>query len=102
MSAGADPARRIAVIGAALDLGSGRRGVDMGPSAIRYAQLAEQVGALGYAITDHGNVETRLAEWAARVHRHLPELLPPPTARPEPVHQAMHYALTGAGKRVRA
>jgi arginase len=62
VSAGADPARRIAVIGAALDLGSGRRGVDMGPSAIRYAQLAEQVGALGYAIEDHGNVETRLAE----------------------------------------
>ncbi|HSS75850.1 MAG TPA: polyprenyl synthetase family protein [Thermoanaerobaculia bacterium] len=43
----------------------------------------------------------RLAGWAERVHRHLPDLLPPPTARPEPVHQAMHYALTGAGKRVR-
>ena len=43
----------------------------------------------------------RLAAWAERVHRHLPGLLPPPTARPEPVHQAMHYALTGAGKRVR-
>ena len=43
----------------------------------------------------------RLAAWAERVHHHLPGLLPPPTARPEPVHQAMHYALTGAGKRVR-
>jgi geranylgeranyl diphosphate synthase type II len=43
----------------------------------------------------------RLAAWAERVHRQLPSLLPPPTARPEPVHQAMHYALTGAGKRVR-
>ena len=42
-----------------------------------------------------------LAVWAARVNRRLPELLPPATARPEPVHQAMHYALTGAGKRVR-
>lgn len=42
-----------------------------------------------------------LAAWAERVNRRLPELLPPPTARPEPVHQAMHYALTGAGKRVR-
>jgi geranylgeranyl diphosphate synthase type II len=42
-----------------------------------------------------------LAAWAARVDRRLPELLPPPSARPEPVHQAMHYALTGAGKRVR-
>jgi geranylgeranyl diphosphate synthase, type II len=42
-----------------------------------------------------------LAAWAARVSRRLPELLPPPEERPEPVHQAMHYALTGAGKRVR-
>lgn len=42
-----------------------------------------------------------LAVWAARVNRRLSELLPPAIARPEPVHQAMHYALTGAGKRVR-
>jgi arginase len=57
-----DAARRIAVIGAALDLGSGRRGVDMGPSAIRYAQLDERVTALGYRLDDHGNVDTSLAE----------------------------------------
>ena len=43
----------------------------------------------------------RLAGWAGLVDRRLPDLLPPPSARPEPVHQAMHYALTGAGKRVR-
>jgi geranylgeranyl diphosphate synthase, type II len=43
----------------------------------------------------------RLAAWAGQVDRRLPDLLPPPGARPEPVHQAMHYALTGAGKRVR-
>jgi len=43
----------------------------------------------------------RLAAWAEGVDRRLPDLLPPPSARPEPVHQAMHYALTGAGKRVR-
>ncbi|HEV2846082.1 MAG TPA: polyprenyl synthetase family protein [Thermoanaerobaculia bacterium] len=42
-----------------------------------------------------------LLDWAARVNRRLPELLPPPGARPAPVHEAMHYALTGAGKRVR-
>ncbi|HEY0556410.1 MAG TPA: polyprenyl synthetase family protein [Thermoanaerobaculia bacterium] len=42
-----------------------------------------------------------LAVWAARVNQRLPELLPPPGARPEAVHRAMHYALTGAGKRVR-
>ena len=43
----------------------------------------------------------QLAAWAVRVNRRLPDLLPLPGSRPEPVHQAMHYALTGAGKRVR-
>jgi arginase len=62
VTAAADHARRIAVIGAALDLGSGRRGVDMGPSAIRYAQLSEQVEALGYGLGDRGNVDSSLAE----------------------------------------
>jgi geranylgeranyl diphosphate synthase, type II len=42
-----------------------------------------------------------LAAWAARIDRRLPELLPPPGVRPAPVHEAMHYALTGAGKRLR-
>ncbi|HVT60459.1 MAG TPA: polyprenyl synthetase family protein [Thermoanaerobaculia bacterium] len=42
-----------------------------------------------------------LAALAERVNRRLPHLLPPPDSRPEPVHQAMHYALTSAGKRVR-
>jgi geranylgeranyl diphosphate synthase, type II len=42
-----------------------------------------------------------LAAWAARIDRRLPELLPPAGARPAPVHEAMHYALTGAGKRLR-
>jgi arginase len=37
----------IAVIGATLDLGQGRRGVDMGPSAIRYAGLEERLANLG-------------------------------------------------------
>jgi len=62
VTAAADHARRIAVIGAALDLGSGRRGVDMGPSAIRYAQLSEQVEALGYALDDLGNVDSSQVE----------------------------------------
>ena len=50
------------MIGAALDLGSGRRGVDMGPSAIRYAQLGERVAALGHVVHDHGNVSTGMVE----------------------------------------
>ena len=54
--------RPIGVIGAALDLGSGRRGVDMGPSAIRYAQLGERIEELGLSIHDHGNVRTGMVE----------------------------------------
>jgi arginase len=52
----------VAVIGAALDLGAGRRGVDMGPSAIRYAGLDARLAELGYEYVDRGNVETPVAE----------------------------------------
>jgi arginase len=54
--------RNVAVIGAALDLGQGRRGVDMGPSAIRYAGLEERLAGLGYVVRDQGNVATAVAE----------------------------------------
>jgi len=48
--------RQIGVIGAPLDLGAGRRGVDMGPSAIRVARLNERLESLGYQVKDFGNV----------------------------------------------
>jgi arginase len=48
----------VAVIGAALDLGAGRRGVDMGPSAIRYAGLEPRIQDLGRGYVDYGNVAT--------------------------------------------
>lgn len=49
--------RRIDVIGVPMDLGSDRRGVDMGPSAVRYARLHEQLQAYGIAeIVDRGNL----------------------------------------------
>jgi arginase len=54
--------RPVAVIGAGLDLGAGRRGVDMGPSAIRYAGLQERVVGLGRACVDWGDVEVTVAE----------------------------------------
>jgi arginase len=54
----------VAVIGAALDLGAGRRGVDMGPSAIRYAGLDARIAELGRRVEDWGNVETAIAEAA--------------------------------------
>jgi arginase len=55
----------VAVIGAPLDLGAGRRGVDMGPSAIRYAGLAARISELGRECLDWGNVETAVAEATA-------------------------------------
>ena len=54
--------RRVAIIGAELDLGAGRRGVDMGPSAIRYAGLGERLDALGIRSEDWGNVYTHVRE----------------------------------------
>jgi arginase len=57
--------RRVAIIGAALDLGAGRRGVDMGPSAIRYADLDDRLRELGIECEDWGNVETAVAEATA-------------------------------------
>ncbi|MES3516826.1 MAG: arginase [Natronomonas sp.] len=44
------------VIGAPMDLGSDRRGVDMGPSAIRYAGLSEAIRDAGYSYDDSGNL----------------------------------------------
>ena len=52
----------VAIIGAALDLGQGRRGVDMGPSAIRYAGLDARIAELGRTVEDWGNVVTPVAE----------------------------------------
>jgi arginase len=54
--------RDIAIIGTPVDLGAGRRGVDMGPSAIRYAGLRERLEALGHQVRDLGNIPVPLAE----------------------------------------
>jgi arginase len=69
--------KTVAVIGAALDLGQGRRGVDMGPSAIRYAGLEERLTRLGYRVEDSGNVATAVAEATAvedERARYLPQI----------------------------
>ena len=55
--------REVAVIGAPLDLGAGRRGVDMGPSAIRYAGLEQQLAEkLSVQVSDAGNVLSPVVE----------------------------------------
>jgi arginase len=70
--------RKVAVLGAPLDLGQSRRGVDMGPSAIRYAGLDERLTALGIEVDDRGNVAAELPEIAAMRDerlRYLPAIL---------------------------
>jgi len=56
------PGRRIRVIGVPLDLGASRRGVDMGPSAVRVAGLEARLEALGHHVTDAGNIRVEIAE----------------------------------------
>jgi arginase len=69
--------RNVHIIGVPLDLGGGRRGVDMGPSAVRIAGLGERLAALGYRVRDEGNVHTPLQETALvgdRTQRYVREI----------------------------
>src|SRR6059058_5641614 len=54
--------KKIRVIGVPLDLGQSRRGVDMGPSAVRVAGLEARLEALGHVVEDGGNVAVAIAE----------------------------------------
>ncbi|MEM1248277.1 MAG: arginase [Acidobacteriota bacterium] len=49
--------RTVSIIGIPMDLGQNRRGVDMGPSALRYAGLQQKLERLGYQVEDRGNLE---------------------------------------------
>ena len=55
---------KVDVVGVPMDLGADRRGVDMGPSAIRYARLKESLERLGIDVTDHGNLAVPVPESA--------------------------------------
>jgi len=54
--------RRVTVIGVPLDLGAGRRGVDMGPSAFRLADIHQKIRELGYEVDDAGDLKVSIAE----------------------------------------
>ncbi|HEX7961622.1 MAG TPA: arginase [Terriglobales bacterium] len=54
--------KKIRVIGVPLDLGQSRRGVDMGPSAVRVAGLEARLEVLGHRVEDAGNVAVAIAE----------------------------------------
>ena len=58
----AQSARGIRVLGVPLDMGASRRGVDMGPSAMRVAGLEARLEALGHQVADGGNIRVEVAE----------------------------------------
>ena len=53
---------QIDIIGVPIDLGADRRGVDMGPSAIRYSHLQKKLEDIGHTVNDEGNIEVPIAE----------------------------------------
>jgi arginase len=57
--------RLIHVLGVPLDLGGARRGVDMGPSAIRIAGMGERLASMGFTVVDKGNLDTPIPETRA-------------------------------------
>jgi arginase len=54
--------RPINIFGVPMDLGQNRRGVDMGPSAIRYAGLQQRLQSLGFEVHDSGNINVPIIE----------------------------------------
>src|ERR1700751_3209565 len=71
------PKSQIAIIGVPLDLGAGRRGVDMGPSAVRVANLNARLSEMGYEVNDLGNVPVEQPENQPEGHpqaKYLPQI----------------------------
>ncbi|MGH9843181.1 MAG: arginase family protein, partial [Blastocatellia bacterium] len=72
-----NPIKKATIIGVLMDLGADRRGVDMGPSAIRVAGLNERLNGLGYEVTDAGNIVVRNPEMMQvtdKKLKYLPEI----------------------------
>ncbi len=68
----------MSIVGVSLDLGQSRRGVDMGPSAIRYAGVVERLEALGHQVTDEGDIHIdarQIAEPGEAKLKNLSEVL---------------------------
>jgi arginase len=93
----------IHVLGVPMDLGSGRRGVDMGPSAIRIAGLAARLSELGHTVVDEGDIviknmeELKVGDPRAR---YLPEIARASTAIARKVERIMglgHFPLVLGG-----
>jgi len=85
-------AREIALISVAIDLGAGRRGVDMGPSAIRVAGLGEVLLGLGFRVREFGTVhspEPEEMDFGEARHRYRREIAQVTSRTAELVRQAL-------------
>lgn len=85
-------ARDIEIIGCPVDLGAGRRGVDMGPSALRVAGLEPRLEALGHRVTDAGDIDVLIPETqeaGPAVLRYKPAILSACSALRESVQQSL-------------
>jgi arginase len=91
------PTRRIRIIGVPLDMGASRRGVDMGPSAMRVAGLEARLEGLGHQVTDGGNIRVEVAETRAfgdKSARYLAEIAETCTRTAEAVVKTLEEGMT--------
>jgi arginase len=91
------PPRKIKVIGVPLDLGAARRGVDMGPSAVRVAGLEARLEALGHEVRDGGNISVAVAETKSvgeASARYLKEITETCSRAAEMVEKALSEGMT--------
>lgn len=82
----------MSIIGISLDLGQSRRGVDMGPSAIRYAGMVERLEALGHHVIDEGDIQVdtrQLAESGDAKLKNLYEVMKANTKLAEKVEDVL-------------
>src|SRR5690348_18293166 len=89
--------RKIRVIGVPLDMGASRRGVDMGPSAVRVAGLEARLEALGHQVTDGGNILVEIAEtqaFGSQNARYLKQIADTCTRTAEAVVKALEQGET--------
>ncbi len=70
------PGRDLRILGVPLDLGQSRRGVDMGPSAVRVAGLKTRLESLGHRVQDGGNIAVAMAETQSSGERSAKYLTP--------------------------
>ena len=81
----------IHIIGIPLDLGQQHRGVNMGPSAVRYAGLAGRLRQIGHRVTDQGNIDIPIRETV--IETGTEDILPAMVAANEKIYAAARVAV---------